>query len=112
MGRTGTAGRKLLAVATLCCTASSAFADDLSESVERFLQSVQDRVQDTKLWKIRFRPPLRESVIWTDNVFLNDVDEDNVHLNAVFDQSTGEVITDPDRLAEIEKTQPEFAGTQ
>jgi hypothetical protein len=49
-------------------------------------------------------------VIWTDNVFLNDVDEDNVHLNAVFDQSTGEVITDPDRLAQIEQTQPEFAG--
>src|SRR6188474_665361 len=98
MGRTGTANGKILAVAALLGVASSSYGDDsLSDSVERFLQTVQDRVQDTKLWKIRFKPTLRESVIWTDNVFLNDVDEDNVHLNAVFDQSTGEVITDPDR---------------
>jgi hypothetical protein len=103
----------------LCATAAAAgfaflasapaFAgDSLSDSVEQFLNNVQTKVDDTKIWKFHIKPSLRESVIWTDNVYLNDDNEQDLHLTRVTNKTTGASITDPAQLEQIASTLPEF----
>lgn len=101
-----------LASAALLCTAGSTLAEDsLSDSIERFLQNTQNSIDDTKLWKVHLKPSLRESFIWTDNVFLNAEDEDNVILKRITNNSTGNVITNRDQLEQIEQRIPDFKDT-
>lgn len=107
-----TAHRGALALAATLGAAAPAFAQDsLSGSIERFLNNTQSALEENKIWKIRVRPSLRESVIFTDNVFLNDEDENPVRLLRV--QGPGAtVITDPRRLEQIAATVPEFRDTE
>ncbi len=98
--------------AVLLAAAPASAADSLKDSVEQFLNNAQTRVEDTKVWKFQIRPSLRESIIWTDNVFLNDDDEQDLRLLRVTDQTTGAVITDKATLDAIAASQPGFQKAQ
>jgi hypothetical protein len=105
-----TARRAAIVAAGLCIATGPALADDsLSDSVEKFLQQTQDKIADSKLWKFEVRPSLHESVIWTDNIYLNAKDEDNVILTRV--TGNGVDIKNPAQLARIEQTLPDFRDT-
>jgi hypothetical protein len=92
--------------AALLMSAPAFAADSLKDSVEQFLNNTQTKVEDTKIWKFHIKPSLRESVIWTDNVYLNDDHEQEIKLTKVTNTTTGAVVTDPGTLAQIQKTQP------
>ncbi len=101
--------RTLTAVgATLVVGGPALAADSLSDSVEQFLNRAQTKIDDTKIWKFQVKPSLRESVIWTDNVYLNDRNENDLKLTKVTDTSSGAVTTDPGQLARIAAGLPDF----
>jgi hypothetical protein len=110
MRKTMTAGTAAVAAALLLLTVTThAVADDsLSDSIERFLQNAQNKIDETKIWKFRIEPSLRESLIYTDNVFQNAAHENPVTLTRVSGPG-GTVITDPGQLAQIAGTVPAFA---
>jgi len=111
MRTTLTAGRIAAAAALLLTVAMPALAaDSLSDSVEQFLTNSQNKIDETKLWKFRVKPTLRESVIFTDNIFENAAHENPVTLTRVFGPGAT-VITDPAQLAQISKTVPDLANT-
>ncbi len=111
MRTTRTARRATVAVGALLLGAAPAVAaDSLSESVERFLNNTQTKIEETKIWKLRVKPSLRESLIWTDNIFLNADDENPVKLTRVLGPGAT-IVTDPDQLARIAATNPDFADT-
>jgi len=83
-------------------------ADSLASSVEQFLNNTQTKIEDTKVWKFHVRPSLRESAIWTDNIFLNDDHEQDLRLTRVTDTTTGDAITDPATLERIASRQRDF----
>lgn len=112
MRTTSSACRATLATgAVLLAAVPAAAADSLSDSVERFLDNAQKKIEETKIWKLRVKPSLHESVIWTDNIFLNADGEDNVKLTRVLGPGAT-IVTDPDQLARIASTVPEFADTE
>ena len=86
-------------------------AESLSDSIEQFLANAQKTVDETRIWKFHLVPSLKQSVIYTDNVYLNDEDENNVQLTHVF-LPGNVVISDPDRLARIAANTPEFQDTE
>src|SRR5262245_41889426 len=94
--------------ALLLLTAPALAQDTVSDSVEQFLADTQKRVDETRIWKFHLVPSLKQSLIYTDNVYLNDDDENNVTLTRVSGPGAI-VITDPDRLAQIAANTPEFA---
>src|SRR5882724_7858012 len=106
-----TAGRAAAAAALLLTVTMPALAaDSLSDSVEQFLTNAQNKIDETKLWKFRVKPSLRESVIFTDNIFQNAAHENPVTLTRVFGPGAT-VITNPAQLAQIASTTPDFADT-
>lgn len=86
--------------------------DSLSDSVEQYLNDTQNKIEESKLWKFQVKPSLRESAIWTDNIFLNAEDESSLRLLSVTDKATGTVTTDPATLAAIEKSNSNFQDAQ
>lgn len=94
--------------AVLLASAPALAADSLKDSVEQFLNNAQTKVDNTKVWKFQIKPSLRESVIWTDNVYLNDDSEQDLRLTRVTNTTTGQVITDKGTLDQIAQTLPEF----
>lgn len=112
MRKRKTARRTSIAAITLLAAGAPALAaDSLSDSIEQFLQNTQTKLDETKIWKFHIKPSLRESVIWTDNVFLNDDGENNVQLLSVTDKTTKVVTTNPARLDRIAAHMPEFNDT-
>lgn len=106
-----TAGRTAVAAALLLTVAMPAVAaDSLSDSVEQFLTNAQNKIDETKVWKFKVKPSLRESVIFTDNIFQNASHENPVRLTRVTGPGAT-VVTDPAQLAQIASTVPDFAGT-
>src|SRR5690349_897926 len=104
-------GRATCTVAAVLAAAAPALAaDSLSDSVEQFLNNTESTIHETKLWKFEMRPSLRESVIWTDNIFLNDDNEKTVTLNAIIDTNnpSNPIDTNPAHLAHAEATLPQF----
>jgi hypothetical protein len=99
------------AFATLLTLAagSNALAADgsLSDSIESFLNDVEELVKSAKIGPVNIRPSLRESLIWTDNVFLNDSGERNLTLTRVTKGTT--VIADSTTLNSIARNLPDFA---
>lgn len=105
------ARRATVAMGALLLTAvPAAAADSLSESVEQFLNNTQTKIEETKIWKLRIKPTLHESVIWTDNIYLNAADENPVTLTRVLGPGAT-VVTDPAQLARIASTIPDFEDT-
>jgi hypothetical protein len=98
--------------AVLLASAPAFAGDSLKDSVEQFLNNTQTKVEDTKVWKFHLKPSLRESVIWTDNVYLNDDDEQDLRLTKVTNTATGAVITDPGTLDKIAAGLPSFANAK
>src|SRR5262245_63312333 len=97
--------------ALLLLAAPSLAAESLSDSIEQFLANTQKTVDETRIWKFHLVPSFKQSVIYTDNVYLNDEDENNVTLTHVFGPGNI-VISDPDRLAQIAANTPEFQDTE
>jgi hypothetical protein len=97
--------------ALLLLTAPALAGESLSDSIEQFLSDAQKRVDETRVWKFHVEPFLKQSVIYTDNVYLNDDNENNVTLTRV-DGPGPITITDPDALARIAANTPEFANTE
>lgn len=91
-------------------TAPALAGESLSDSIEQFLSDAQKRVDETRVWKFHVEPFLNQSVIYTDNVYLNADDENPVTLTRV--TGPGGSITDPDRLAQIAANTPEFANSE
>lgn len=93
---------------------SRAYADEgsLSDSIEKFLNDVEEQVKNAKIGPVNLRPSLRESIIWTDNVFLNDTDERGLTLKrlTVVRGSQVTVITDRSRLNAIARATPDFSS--
>jgi hypothetical protein len=111
MRKTMTAGRAAIAAALLLTVTMPAFAgDSLSDSVEQFLTNAQSKIDETKLWKFHVKPTLRESVIFTDNIFQNAAHENPVTLTRVYGPGAT-VITNPGQLAAIQSTVPDLANT-
>jgi hypothetical protein len=100
----------LPACAMLLLTGSALAAESLSDSIEQFLANTQKTVDETRIWKLHLRPAFKQSVIYTDNVYLNAEDENPVTLTGVFGPGNI-VITDPDRLEQIAANTPEFQDT-
>jgi hypothetical protein len=100
------------AAALLFVLAAPALAEEsLSDSIEQFLSNAQKQVDETRVWKFHLVPYFKQSVIYTDNVYLNDEDENPVRLTHVF-LPGGVVISDPARLERIAANTPEFADTE
>src|SRR5262245_36914424 len=94
--------RAFVAAGALLVVAAPAFAaDSLSDSVEQFLDRTQRTLEENKIWKLQIKPELRESVIWTDNIFLNDAHEQGLRLLET---------TDPRPIRVVEGTLRDFAN--
>jgi hypothetical protein len=107
-----TTRRALLPACALLLLTVPAFAEEsLSDSIEQFLANTQKSVDETRIWKFHLVPSFKQSVIYTDNVYLNDDDENNVQLTHVFGPGSI-VISDPDRLEQIAANTPEFQDTE
>lgn len=103
----------MAAVGALFAASAPAFAaDSLKDSVQQFLNDAQTEVDEARIWKFHLKPSLRESIIWTDNVYLNDDHESNLRLTQVTNTSTGEVITDKATLARIQASQEDFVDAE
>ena len=103
MGKLNTIGRALLVSSIVLAGSGHAFADSLSDSIEQFLADTDKTIEDTKIWKIHVRPALTESVIWTDNVFLNDRGEKALSLQRILTPSGQSISFSPKRARAIER---------
>lgn len=104
MGNFNSVGRALLVSTIVLAGSGQAFAQDsLSDSIERFLADADKAVEDTKIWKIHVRPALSESVIWTDNVFLNDSGEKALSLQRILTAGGQTLRFSPREARAIEK---------
>lgn len=80
--RAATCASVLMSVLALAL-ARPAHADTLSDSVEQFLRDAQRQVDEARVWKIHLKPSFRQSVVWTDNVFLEADNEDPFRITGV-----------------------------
>lgn len=101
------------AALALMLFAAPAWAEegDLNASIEDTLDSLQTTIEEARLWKFHVRPSFSQSVIWTDNVYLNDSGEQPFTLTSVI-TSNGNVITNKQALNAIENTVPDFKDLQ
>lgn len=102
----------LLAVPALA--QDSGQESELSRSIEKALNDMQEHVDsavlDTKLPvldRIRVRPSLKESLIWTDNVFMNDQKEDPIRVLTVTNGNRR--FYDPANVPGLEARYPDLA---
>ncbi len=85
--------------------------DSVTDRVEEFLANTQKQVEQAKLWKFEVHPSLRESVIWTDNVFLNDRGEDPLILRSMTTPG-GTIVRNRSVLDRFEERHPAFRDRQ
>ncbi len=64
-------------------TATAVAGDTLTDTIDDYLKDADRFVKETKVWKFNLQPRLRESLIWTDNLFLNDDNEQNLMLDKI-----------------------------
>lgn len=98
-------------VLALLAVPAHAEESDLNASIEATLNDFEKTVKDARLWKFHIQPTFSQSVIWTDNVYLNDRGEQPFKLTSVITPN-GSVITNPQALNAIEDSVPEFRDLQ
>ncbi len=102
--------RVALAAGMALLLAQPAFADSLSESVQDLLDDVQRQVDDARVWKLHVRPTFSQSVIYTDNVFLNDRAEQPFRLIGI--AGPGGFTADPGILARRQSRLRDFQNVE
>ncbi len=74
----------LTVLASLALSAATpASAGELTEGIQDSLNDLEKQIEEARVWKFRLRPSFSQSVIWTDNVYLNDKGEQPFRLTAV-----------------------------
>ncbi len=96
-------GAAALALALLAPRAS---AGDLTESIAQTMDNLDKQIEEARVWKFGVRPRFSQSIIWTDNVYLNDRGERPIRLIG----ATGPngFVTDPKKLRQIQRGLSDF----
>ena len=98
--------RAALALATLLAFPVAASASELTDGIRDVLDDLDRGIEEARVWKLHVRPTFSESVIWTDNVFLNDRGERPFRLVRV--AGPNGLIEDPVRLRNIQRSVADF----
>ncbi len=81
-------------------------AGTLTDDIQDLLDDADKRIEAAHVWKFQIRPEVRTSVIWTDNVFLNDEDEEPFRLVAI--AGPGGLVKDPVKLRNAQRSVSDF----
>ena len=98
------------AIAAVALTASPSFASDLNATIAETLDNFSEQVEQVRVWKFGIQPTFSQGLIWTDNVYLNDRNEQPYTLTSV--SGPNGVIQDKQKLNRIQRYQPDFAGLE